>query len=155
MYKNIELRKSRITLKDMVDYAKSCSSRTQFYRGRTPIVRRAQQLGILDLVVSHVPSQHPDRTYLKMRELALQYDCRSIFRKNHWNDYRWAKSVGILESICRHMKPLIIRWTKEMCMEEAAKYNKRSQWEKHSPSSYKQACRKGWLKSCIHTRSVS
>jgi len=45
----------------------------------------------------------------------------------------------------------VIKWNKEKCQEESLKYNKRSDFAKHSPCAYSSAIKHNWLDDiCIH-----
>jgi hypothetical protein len=39
-------------------------------------------------------------------------------------------------------------WSKKLCIDEALKYNIRTQWQKNNPTSYQVARKNGWMDEC-------
>ena len=93
-------------------------------------------------------------TYEKCKEEALKYKRKVDFQKNSGSAYQKCISNGWLDDLCSHMEILIRPrefWTKEMCLEEAIKYNKRSDFQRSSPRIYRVLVLNGWLDEiCSH-----
>lgn len=67
------------------------------------------------------------------------------YKANNWNILNKAKPGGIGSSN--------LKWTKEMCNDESKKYNKISEYQKKSKSSYNAALKNGWIDEvCSHMK---
>lgn len=88
----------------------------------------------------------------KCVEIALKYKRRIYFRINEPDIYIIAKRNKWLIECCAHMDYKHVNksthWTKEMCIEIAKKYNRRSDWQKNDGPSYQFARLKVWYKEC-------
>ena len=65
--------------------------------------------------------------------------------------YMAAYRNGMIEEICQMMgwqNTLKFIWTKELCLEEALKYDTKAKWAKGSSPSYNAARENGWFKEC-------
>lgn len=84
-------------------------------------------------------------------EDARKYKTKSEWKKNSGSAYKIAYDNGWLDECCEHMittrKPKSY-WTKRRCIEDAKKYEKRSEWQKKSTSAYHKALKKNWLDEC-------
>ena len=80
---------------------------------------------------------------------SLKYNTRSEFQKNSGSAYAAARENNWLKSLCAHMniipKPLS-DYTKEECIEEALKYNSKSEFLANAISFHSAANKNGWLK---------
>ncbi len=98
-----------------------------------------------DEIVSHMPkyldSCGENGHNLKwsnevLREEALKFKTRGEFQKRNLKAYRAAKTRGILDEVCAHMKLVRTYWTNEMLRKEAFQYFTRSEFALNSPSAY-------------------
>jgi hypothetical protein len=84
-------------------------------------------------------------------EDARKYQNRSEWMRKSSGAYDSARDNEWLEECCAHMvelqKPSGF-WTKQRCVEDAKKYETRSEWQKKSKSAYNIAYRNGWLNQC-------
>lgn len=84
--------------------------------------------------------------YQRCSEEADKYSTRAEFRRQSPKAYNAAKRHGYLEELCVHMaekrKPNGY-WTKERCLEEAAKFETRQEF--NNTPAYQAAIRNGWL----------
>lgn len=76
--------------------------------------------------------------------------------KNNASAVESARKAGFLNEVMfllnwgeRKTNRLSIKWTKNMCVEEALKYKCRGEWEKKSNKSYSAARRFGWYDECV------
>jgi len=79
---------------------------------------------------------------------ALKYKNRSDFNKKARGAYLSAYENDWLDEICIHMERKIKPngfWTKERCLEESLKYDKKYIFQKESKGAYKAAYINGWL----------
>lgn len=51
--------------------------------------------------------------------------------------------------VFNNLQTLESYWSLELCIEEAAKYKNRAEWEQSSPISYFKAIKRGWLTKCM------
>lgn len=81
--------------------------RTDFLNGSSKAYRAAQNLGILHEVCSHMEYKTPGRTYWneeRIRKEALKYNKKLDFQINSNGAYAAARKLGIIVSVCSHMK---------------------------------------------------
>jgi superfamily II DNA or RNA helicase len=93
-------------------------------------------------------------------ESAKKYDRSSDWRLNDSGAYCAAVKKGWLNECCSHMsiKNRIskIKWSKEMCLEKALKYNNTTDWRKFDSKSFNFAVKNGWFDDCSkHMKIVS
>ena len=69
---------------------------------------------------------------------AQKYSSRMDFY-THSKAYQIAAKRGILEEICIHMDSRITRWTEDMILEEASKFDTRSEFKSGNPLAYARA----------------
>lgn len=69
---------------------------------------------------------------------ALKYKTRSEFKKNS-HKYTIARRMGVLDTVCKHMKHGSLKWTKEALIEEALKYTSRLEFCKKKSGAYSAA----------------
>ena len=78
---------------------------------------------------------------------ALKYDTKEKWRFNGNGAYEGARKNTWFEECTAHM-PLKKKprnyWTKELCIEEALKYNTKKEWSKNSSSSHSVAIKSEW-----------
>lgn len=82
---------------------------------------------------------------------AKKYKTRSEWRKFSGSTYDSARRNFWLDECCQHMISLIKPngyWTKEKCIDEAKKYNTRTDWQKSSRGSYGAAIKNKWFLLC-------
>jgi hypothetical protein len=88
------------------------------------------------------------------QEEALKYNNRSDFYKNSNGAYGAAHKQGWLEDICGHMEYLQKPkgyYTKELCREEALKYQTKSEFRNKAGSAANKAYEEGWYDEiCSH-----
>lgn len=96
------------------------------------------------------------RKYTKKqcREIALQYNDKTVFRETNKHFYNYICKRGWIEELCAHMIQHKMRngyWTKDRCAKEALKYKKRKDFKKKCPSAHSCAFKNGWLDEiCSH-----
>jgi len=82
--------------------------------------------------------------YINVHEAKIkEKDFINFYKNNNYKILNKMKSGGIGST------KLI--WTKKMCLEEALKYNVRSEFQKHSSAAYNSSYKNGWLdETCSH-----
>ena len=85
-----------------------------------------------------------------------KYGNYSNLIKNNAGAVESARSAGFLnEVMClldwdlRKTNGPCIKWSKELCLEEALKYKSRGEWEKKGNNSYAAARKNGWYYECV------
>ncbi|WP_198781038.1 GIY-YIG nuclease family protein [Shewanella putrefaciens] len=128
-------------------------SRSEFKREYFNAYKVARINGWLDDVCRHMTSRGGwDKK--NCAEAALKYESKKAFRGGCLAAYNYASKKGWLDDICMHMeatrKPRAF-WSKEICRDEALKYNTRSEFEKRSKAAYFKARENAWLDEvCSH-----
>lgn len=88
------------------------------------------------------------------RQIAMQYNDRTVFYKQNPHFYKYIYQRGWLDELCAHMtrqKNENGYWTKERCAEEARKYKKRIHFQKGCLAAFSAAWKKGFLDEiCSH-----
>lgn len=85
---------------------------------------------------------------------AKLYASREEWRNAKGSSYATARNnnwltLPVFEALLpRNSAPRNLRWTKEICMDLALKYNTSTQWQKEEKRSYEAAARNGWLDDC-------
>lgn len=84
---------------------------------------------------------------------ALKYSTRGEFSKKASSAYGYAQSNNLLEKICSHMSPVLIKWTEEMVRKEASKYITHKDFRHNSSKAYEAAKNNGWFDDvCSHLK---
>lgn len=125
------------------------NSRTEFLRACGGAYNYANRKGILDSVCAHME----DVKHWTLEEcigIARQYKSRFELRKGSPKVYDAIIRCKWNDECFSHMKHLRerISYTKEECIAEAQKYNKRSDFQYKSSRHYKAAKANGWLDEC-------
>jgi hypothetical protein len=91
----------------------------------------------------------------KVIEISQKYKTKKDWRNNHKASFRAAQRYGWYKEATEHMvnlsKPKDY-WTKERCLEEALKYDKKSDWCKSSSYSYRLSIKMNWFEE--HTKHM-
>lgn len=87
---------------------------------------------------------------------ARRYSARSAFARGSEAAYRRAIRFGILDEVCRHMKPRHQEWTAALAVAEARKYATRTEFCCGNPYAWRVAVRLGVLEvACAHMPKLS
>lgn len=127
------------------------NTRGGFYQNANVAYSKAHRCKWLDDICAHMDQiKKPNGYWTEERclEVALQYQTKKDFRASAGNVYAAAHRRRWLDEICAHMKPCrrpTGYWTKERCIEEAAKYNTRSEFQKGSGGAVTVARGYGWF----------
>ena len=136
-------------------------SRTQFHRSSGSAYLAARDFGILDNICVHMSKKKSFRIWTKEKsfEEALKYQSKKEFKANNSGAFSAASKSGFLDEICSHMNPFRKPngyWDFENCKAEAAKYITRSEFQKKSISSYREALNNDWLDEiCSHMTVIN
>lgn len=110
--------------------------------------------GWLDEACAHMTSKiNPNNYWTKQRclEEALKHSSKYYWQKKSGSSYGKSLKEGWVNECCAHMKSERKPdgyWTKSRCVEEASKYQSKSDWRKKSSSSYSISLKNGWHKEC-------
>ena len=136
------------------EIAKECSYRSDLKYKCEPAYRAALKNGWINDYIWFV-SPTKKWEYQSCLEESKKYSTRSEFAlkcsgayhvasKNNWlKEYVWLKDGKKLR-LEKYGK-----WTKKACFEEAKKYKSRGEFAKKNASSYRNACRFGWIDDYI------
>jgi hypothetical protein len=112
----------------------------------------AKKNGWVDECTAHmVQSQTPHGFWTKEKCLAeaLKYSVKQHWKKGNNKSYNNARRNGWYDECVIHMvegcKPRNY-WTKELCRDEALKFDIKERWKKGHPQTYQAAQRNGWVK---------
>ena len=105
---------------------------------------RAYRMGWFNDITSHMKRYIIWSPELVAQE-ALKYHSRGEFSKYASGAYGYAKSKNILDKICSHMNPILIKWTKEMVVLEVSKYSTHKEFRLNSPKAYEAAKHNNWF----------
>jgi hypothetical protein len=135
------------------------NSRVEIRKGCLGAYKSIKRNGWSEELFSHMEYiQKPKGYWTKERclELALNYNSRAEFTKQHYDAYRASKRAGWLDEICSHMEKRTWKvdgWNKEECRKEALKYDNRGEFWKKSSGASAYAQRNGFLDEiCSHMK---
>lgn len=75
-------------------------------------------------------------TFASVKEIALQFQTRTVFARADCGAYRWAGRNGVMEEICSHMTEAKRTITLESAMAVAAQYQSRIELSRGDPTVY-------------------
>lgn len=134
------------------------NNRTDFTQKSNWAYKVAVKLGILDEICVHMEVlwekkwHNPEIVLME----ALKYRTRRDFIKTNGGAYNAARRLGILEEVCRHMKPKATTLTPKEIAEEAIKYSGRFEFQKRSHRAYMSAVRLDILEQvCAHMEPIN
>jgi len=92
--------------------------------------------------------------------MGYKYKTLIEFKNDYPSEYRFLYKKNLLSKLCEdmgwsynHKKPNGY-WTKKRCMEEALKFNLKTEWKRYSCSSHIAAIKNGWYDECTaHMRT--
>lgn len=136
------------TKKAVLEEALKYNSIAEFNSANPSAYSAALNLGLKNEIKSHMTNlRRPDGYWTKERVLkeAKKYNTKSEFHKNAPSAFAYSKKLGIRDECYQHMKKpsRTQKWTKDKIIEEALKYNSRSDFQKGSRGAYKAANAQG------------
>lgn len=117
-------------------------SKREFSQKNPSAYTSAVSKKMIDIVAKDLPENTNQWSYQKVKDEALKYKTRNTFCEGSRGAYGFAHRTGIINLVCKHMD--YIKWTFELCLEEAKKHNKYSDWYQAKRSGAKFAWRRGW-----------
>ena len=139
------------TLERCIEDAAQYSSRSEWQRSSSSAYCKAVSSGWMDQCCAHMASRTTDWTLELLIAKAAQYRTRGEWCGNDHTSYIAATRMGVLDQCCDHMvegKKPNGHWTLERCIEDAAQYVGKKEWERASVSAYTTAHRNGWIEQC-------
>lgn len=134
-----------------------CKTRGEFQDKHVGAYQAAHRNGWLDELCVHMVSyKKPCGYWTKERCMleAKKYKTRNSFQKYSSGAYNAAWGKKWLDEICSHMELAYVPrdyWTKEICFNEAKKFNSRKEFRFYSLNAYLASRRNGWLDEiCAH-----
>lgn len=128
------------------------NTRTQWQDNSGSSYLTAQRRGWLEECCAHMVSIIKPSgfwTLERCMEDASHYSTRKNWSDAKGGAYNIASQNGWLELCCAHMEQIRRPhgyWTREACIEDAKRFNSRSEWADQSSAAYAAASRGGWLK---------
>lgn len=101
-----------------------------------------------ECIVGHMESSRKsiDFTIDEISEEANKYEFRSHFRDSSGAIFRYAKKIGVLDEVCKHMKnQKDWRWSREDIKKSALQYNTKADWRRGDASAYKACTHRKWM----------
>ncbi|KYN80443.1 hypothetical protein ATY36_20355 [Vibrio cidicii] len=128
--------------------ARKYKTRIDFKRGASSAYRIACKKGWIDEVTNHMPKK-VIWSFENVKNEALKYQTRKEFEKGNNSAYVVACRNGWADEVCSHMvrqKPMSTkRWTKELILDVARRYESKSLFRKENKGAYASACRNQWI----------
>lgn len=138
-----------------VEEAKKYNTRTEWARNSCVSYKKALKNEWFEECIAHMVEVIKPPNYWtkeKCLESALIFTNRTEWGKKIGGAVCSAKENGWYKECTAHMietrKPAGY-WTKEHCMENALKYEYKTDWWKYSNGSYNSAKNNGWLEECV------
>jgi hypothetical protein len=141
---------SKITLKDCVEDASKYATKTDWERNSWSIFYYAKKNNWLNECLKKTGKIKIDLTLEDCIKEASKYRYTYEWIKADHASFNTAKKNNWLEECAKHF--ILSLWnrkiTKQICKEEALKYNTRTEWFKSSQSTYSKASKEKWLEEC-------
>ena len=136
--------------------AKKYNSRSEFHKNNQTAYNWARTNGILDEACAHMHRQHSAKkkwNLAKIKAEAKKYKTRYEFAKKVSGAYEWARTNGVLDEVCTHMKPGLEKWNLAKVKDEAKKYKTRYEFGRKAVGAYHWARTNGVLDEvCAHMK---
>lgn len=149
------------TLEKCEKEALKFNSRINFARKNNSAYNSARRYGWLDKICVHMITVNtkPIGYWTKERciEEAKKYKTKSDLYENSPGAYMSMLRNDWLIELCPHMKTKKANgyWTKEKCLEEALKYNSKSEFNIKSGGAYRVILKNNWINDmCSHMKNV-
>ena len=127
----------------------------KFMDGCYGAYKAAKKFGIVDEVCSHMKSIY--WTKQRLLDVAKPYKSLKKFRTEQKGAYIYASKNGYLNEVIKNMDRLLVphgHWNRERCMEEAKKYENRTDFMRNSGSAYNACLQNHWVDEvCKHMGS--
>ncbi len=140
--------------------ASECKTINEFYK--TKAYKPSKKYGWFDEITKNLAYTTKPPGYWtkeKCREEALKFSRRRDFSKNFPVAYNICIRNKWLDDICSHTNEMGKKpngyWTKEICQEEALKYNNRSDFRKLSLNHYSASVRNKWINDICHHMTLN
>ena len=142
------------TLEACIEDAKQYNSRSEWRKASSGAYHTAHKKGWYKICCEHMLYILKIGTLDECIEEAKKYDTKKewiIKSKRTYNIAR--RRHGWVDICCKHMKKSMrlckpIKWTLEVCIENAKQYNTRGEWKRKQKKAYSAAQRNGWLDIC-------
>lgn len=107
----IRKKKDKYTKNEVIKVAKEYSRRGDFLKANRKVYYQAKKLGIFDRCVAHMdlPDNNKMTPESKLYEIARKYKHRTDFYLKDRGAYEAARRRGILNKVCKHMVPALLR----------------------------------------------
>lgn len=134
--------------------AKEFNTRNEFRKGNQPAYNSSRKNGWMEECCKHMFQKTKPVGWWTLKRCvseAKKYKTRSAMEKGSSGAY-WAIIGHEWQKYCfSHMEEIKKPngyWTKEKCIEEAAKYKTKVEWQKHGGSSFSIASSNKWIEDC-------
>jgi very-short-patch-repair endonuclease len=141
--------------------AKKYISQSEWRKAGGGSLPAARTNGWMKEATSHMKSSKKPKGYWtkeRVLEDAKKYSYLTLWINAEQSGYSAAKRNGWLKEACAHMvspKKRMGYWTKEALLNDARKYQTKSEWKSRSGSAYATALSKGLLEECTsHMNSI-
>jgi hypothetical protein len=128
---------------------------TEWAKSSSASYGNARKNNWLDDCTAHmIKKQLPNGYWTKQRcaEDALNYETKYEWQKKSSSAYNTALKNDWMDECSGHMVTQKVPksfWTKERCLNEALKYDTRTDWRSGSMNSYRVAKKNGWFDECV------
>ncbi|MCP4935047.1 MAG: GIY-YIG nuclease family protein [bacterium] len=136
----------------LAEIAKKYKTRNQFRIKNSNAYRAAYSKGLLDEVCIHMPKR-ASWTYENVKAAAAKHKMVKEFKQKEPGAYQTANKKGWMADVGKHLKRGTEhgKWSKEVLVKVASKYETRSEFKNNSKNAYDAAVTKGLLEEvCTH-----
>ena len=94
----------------------------------------------------HFTRKKTKYTLSEISEEANKYEFRCHFRDGSATIFRYAKKIGVLDEMCRHMKKQgEYKWDRDSIRKSALQYSTKADWKSGDVSAYKACSYRKWM----------
>lgn len=137
------------TTEQLIEEAKKYRTVKEWCAQSRASYNAAQRRRLLEVACAHMTRAKRSWANEMILRSAKKYQTRNAWKAAAPDMYALAEERGIFDQCVEHMKLINGRtqwsWTDEDILADAKKYDKSSQWKKHSPAAYVAAIRHGIL----------
>jgi hypothetical protein len=152
--KPLKIKKTRkVYIKDEIgQISKQYKTRKDWRENNNSSYQWAKRKGWLKDFTTHMirPVKPKKHTKEKCLKAALNFERPTIWKIKDLQTYRAAYQNGWLKECCVHMKNKQFKssHTEIDCFNNARQFKSKKEWERSHRSSYRKACKMGWIEKC-------
>ena len=142
------LQRIKYTEEELKEIVSNYTDITDFYKARHGAYEAIKRLGKIEEYCGHMSNERHRHRWTDDEIMSVVRLCHTLkeFREKYPKQYQSASRAKKVDFFCSHMLPKVShprKWTEEAIIQEALKYNTRSEFERGCASAYNAAHKSG------------